>query len=396
MSILPKFIPHFAIIAPLFLAAARTHNFNWTPQAQPTWRALCQSLTTEAVLAHPDYKRPDCDGSGDGFGAALLQAHEDGERVIAYASRSLHDREKKWTATNLEAGAVIWALGTFRHYIDTANVCVRTDHAPLEYIRNNSSQCRRLERWALRLQEFRFEVQHRSSAQQEHVDCLSQAHLQLLPDEPRSVSTPRASTPALPSRPRSRRNCAHVDLGDAGLASTDEDADVEAYLTDTEDETPHNRLRPVHLAQFFRGGRNIALPPAVDRSSVHAQQQDPRCQEFRRLLGLPRSKWPPHIQPTPLRSCLVHDLLCFPIADAAPRVVLPAIFRRRAIHAHHLSYYGGHFGVTNTAARVACRYWWPRLRQDVDAYLRRCTFCLAHAGSPQKGEVAQSAYPYTV
>ncbi|KAL8449404.1 hypothetical protein Emag_003592 [Eimeria magna] len=145
-----KFIPNFSITAaPLFQAAARQKDFTWTPAADTAWRALCKALSSEPVLAHPDYTRPfylDCDGSGDGLGAVLLQPYDEGERVVAYASRSLLDHERKWTATELEAAALIWALETFRHYIDTIGVCIRTDHAPLEYIRHNSSQCRRLER----------------------------------------------------------------------------------------------------------------------------------------------------------------------------------------------------------------------------------------------------------
>ncbi|KAL8427536.1 hypothetical protein ACSSS7_007673 [Eimeria intestinalis] len=145
------------------------------PQKPKPLGSVSVTLFVPNPLAHPDYEWPfylDCDGSGDGHGGVLLQPYEKGERVIAYASGSLHGTKKKWTATELEAAALIWALETFRHYIDTAEVCIRTDHAPSEHIRNNSSQCRRLERWALRLQEFRFKVQHRSGAQP-HVDSLS-------------------------------------------------------------------------------------------------------------------------------------------------------------------------------------------------------------------------------
>ncbi|KAL8449957.1 hypothetical protein Emag_003477 [Eimeria magna] len=117
-----KFIPNFSITAePLFQAATRQKDFTWTPAADTAWRAPCKALTSEPVLAHPDYKRPfylDCGGSGDGLGAVLLQPYDEGERVVAYASRSLLDHERKWTATELEAAA-LWVLETFRHYIDT-------------------------------------------------------------------------------------------------------------------------------------------------------------------------------------------------------------------------------------------------------------------------------------
>ena len=38
-----------------------------------------------AILVHPDYTRDfllDCNGSGEGLGAVLLQAHEEGEKVV--------------------------------------------------------------------------------------------------------------------------------------------------------------------------------------------------------------------------------------------------------------------------------------------------------------------------
>ena len=58
-------------------------------------------------------------------------------------------------------------------------------------------------------------------------------------------------------------------------------------------------------------------------------------------------------------------------------MVLPANFRQRAIHAHHLSYYAGHFGLSKTSARLALRYWWPRQHANVHVFLARCTFCMA-------------------
>ena len=58
--------------------------------------------------------RLDCDGSGEGLGAVRLQAYDEGEKMVAYASQSLLEHEKKWTATELEAAALIWALKAFQ------------------------------------------------------------------------------------------------------------------------------------------------------------------------------------------------------------------------------------------------------------------------------------------
>lgn len=69
--------------------------------------------------------------------------------MVAHASRSLLEHEKKSTATALEAAALICALETFRPYIDGVHVTTRTDHAPLEYIRSKTDRCKRLESWEL-------------------------------------------------------------------------------------------------------------------------------------------------------------------------------------------------------------------------------------------------------
>ena len=146
------FIPNFSqIVAPLLKAQTARRVFVWTDACDLAWTRLREALVSDAILVYPDYARHfllDCDGSGEGLGAVLLQAYDEGEKVVAYASWSLLEHEKKWPATELEAAALIWALETFRPYIDGVHVTIRTDHAPLEYIRSKTGRCKRLERWA--------------------------------------------------------------------------------------------------------------------------------------------------------------------------------------------------------------------------------------------------------
>ena len=171
-----KFSPNFSqITTPRFKAPTTRRDFVWTAACD---MRLKEALVSDAILVYPDYTRDfllDCDGSGEGLNAVLLQAYEKEEKVAACASRSLLEHEKKWTATELEAAALIWAFETFRPYIDGVRVTIRTEHALLEYIRPKIGCCKRLERWALRLQEFRFTVQPRPGAQQKQVDALSRA-----------------------------------------------------------------------------------------------------------------------------------------------------------------------------------------------------------------------------
>nr|GFB90056.1 putative reverse transcriptase domain-containing protein [Tanacetum cinerariifolium] len=55
-----------------------------------------------------------CDASNKGLGTVLMQR----EKVISYASRQLKIHEKNYTTNDLELGAVVFALKTWRHYLD--------------------------------------------------------------------------------------------------------------------------------------------------------------------------------------------------------------------------------------------------------------------------------------
>ena len=186
-----KLIPNFSQIAALLFRAQTTRRgFAWTDACDLAWRRLTEALIFDAILVRPDYTRDfllDCDGSGEGMGAVPLQAHDEGEKVVAYALRLLLQHAKKWTTTELEATALIWALETFRPYIDGVRLTIRTDHAPLEYIRSKTDRCKRLERWARRLQEFRFTIQPRLGAQQKHVDAISDAPIPVEANQRRIV-----------------------------------------------------------------------------------------------------------------------------------------------------------------------------------------------------------------
>ena len=163
--------------------------------------------------------------------------------------------------------------------------------------------------------------------------------------------------------------------------------------------------RETEVAALGTGEGGVALPKALPNDDlIAAQAKDPDCLHYMQLVNKPRAQWPPHLAAAPLQFLYVAGVLCVRL-DAVvrlgprpddektaqkprrrcirlflghPRIVLPADFRQRVIHAHHLSYYGGHFGLAKTFVRLALRYWWPRQRANARAFLARCTFCMAN------------------
>ncbi|GJW10768.1 putative reverse transcriptase domain-containing protein [Tanacetum coccineum] len=65
-----------------------------------------------------------CDASNQGLGCVLMQRG----KVIVYASRQLKIHEKNYTTHDLELGAVVFALKTWRHYLCGTKSVIYTDH----------------------------------------------------------------------------------------------------------------------------------------------------------------------------------------------------------------------------------------------------------------------------
>ena len=81
--------------------------------------------------------------------------------------------ESKYSASEGECCALTWAFAKFRHYIHGYHFTVRTDHEALEWLASARYKNAKLERWALRLQEFDFSVQYKKGCENVVADCLS-------------------------------------------------------------------------------------------------------------------------------------------------------------------------------------------------------------------------------
>lgn len=96
------------------------------------------------------------DASPIGLGAILSQ-----EKPIAYASRALTDVESRYSQTEREALAIVWACEHFDIFIRGAHIVnIITDHKPLERIWQKTKTLLRIERWGLRLQPYKLNIKY--------------------------------------------------------------------------------------------------------------------------------------------------------------------------------------------------------------------------------------------
>ena len=143
----------------------KDQQFIWGDAQQRSFQKLKDLLTRAETLA---YFKNECktrivaDAGPTGIGAVLTQLQDGMWRVISYASRNLTDVERRYSQTEKEGLALIWACERFQLYVFGREFELETDHKPLQYIYNKTSRpSARIERWVLRLQGYNFKVIYR-------------------------------------------------------------------------------------------------------------------------------------------------------------------------------------------------------------------------------------------
>ena len=74
------------------------------------------------------------DTSPVGLGTVLILELDGERRVVAYASRTFSPVERRYSQTEREASALVWACESFRMYLLGKRFTLLTDHKPLEVI----------------------------------------------------------------------------------------------------------------------------------------------------------------------------------------------------------------------------------------------------------------------
>jgi len=164
-----RFIPDYATKTELLRKLThKDQPWCWTAENDRAVSQLKDALVTAPVTAYFDPEKDteiSVDASPVGLAAILTQVDPktDEKHVIAYASRSNTATEQRYSQTEREGLAVVWACEHLHLYVYGKPVTIYTDHKPLVSIYDNPSSKppARIERWALRLQPYQVTVKYR-------------------------------------------------------------------------------------------------------------------------------------------------------------------------------------------------------------------------------------------
>ena len=96
-----------------------------------------------------------------------------GERVSAYASKTLSISQRNYSATKREVFAIVYFTQHIRNYLLGQKFLIVTDHGALTWLYSFKEPDGLLARWIEKLEQFDFEIKHEAGKKIPHADCLS-------------------------------------------------------------------------------------------------------------------------------------------------------------------------------------------------------------------------------
>ena len=319
-----RFIKDYARKAlPLTELLKKEEEFSWNPERQSAFKELKLTLSRAPILSPPDWTKEfhvTLDASGWCLGAILWQYDDSNrESPVYYASRQMSPAEKKYTTTEREALAVIYACKKFRHYLLGYRIIFHTDHNSLKYLVNKPDLSGRIVRWILLLQEFNYEVVVKAGKANANADYLSRQR------------------------------------------GTEAVEDIQAKFPDEfSDEPDQKNAQILHISDEEESEFSEIISYLVDQTYPAGLSREEK--------SMFQSKVAPYT--------IIQGVLFRIGADEQLKRCLEKRERKQVMRALHSGPSGRHFAATTTANRIrSAGYWWPYLVRDVKAYVRSCDQC---------------------
>lgn len=169
-----NFIPMLSALMSPLTGLTKKDNWAWSEESQAAFEAV-----KEAVLAAQDLVQLNdsdplilyTDASTIGVGAVLMQKQDGREMPVIYVSKKFTVAESRWSTTEQECYAMVYAIKQLQPYLLGREFLVCTDHRSLVYLRKSTVP--KLVRWSLSLSQYRFAVIHIPGTSNAFADGLS-------------------------------------------------------------------------------------------------------------------------------------------------------------------------------------------------------------------------------
>ena len=166
---------HMALLSPSTSKSAPPKVL-WTDSMDAAFQEICELMCHNTTLIIPlpsDTFSVVTDASGLGIGGVLQVLREGEWEVAAYYSRQTRGAETRYSATELEALALVETIIHFSYYLYGHTFVAFTDHHALLSLKRSDRLNGRLKRLALKLQPWDVDVQYLPGKENLLADALS-------------------------------------------------------------------------------------------------------------------------------------------------------------------------------------------------------------------------------
>ncbi|KAL7070427.1 hypothetical protein ACQ4LE_010332 [Meloidogyne hapla] len=156
--------------------------WEWSSEQETAFAKAKQILTSDLLLTHYDPKLPivvAADASKNGIGSTISHMFPDkSEKVIEHASVSFSSAQQNYSQIEKEALALVFAVQKFHKMLYGRKFTLQTDHKPLLAIFGSKNRipiytASRLQRWAITLSNYDFDIKYVNTESFGKVDVLS-------------------------------------------------------------------------------------------------------------------------------------------------------------------------------------------------------------------------------
>lgn len=179
-----KFLPRLSEnLTPLHQLLKANTPFKWSENCEKAFENSKKLLTENQLLVHYDVNKElylTTDASEYGVGAVL--SHKIDGEPISFASGTLNSAQRNYSQVEKEALAIIYAVKKFHKFLYGRKFVLITDHQPLKFVfdplkRIPVTANARLQRWALLLSGYNYEISYRKGTLLGNADALSRLPL---------------------------------------------------------------------------------------------------------------------------------------------------------------------------------------------------------------------------
>ncbi|XP_030847129.1 uncharacterized protein K02A2.6-like [Strongylocentrotus purpuratus] len=340
-----KFIPNLASILKPIDGLKKKQVFEWTTECQKVFDLVKKILSSSKILVYFDPSKEvtlAVDASPYGIGAVISHVTEEGDKPIAYASRKLTKAEMNYSQLEKEALAIVYGVRYFHQYLCGRKFMLLTDHKPLTFLLGPKKGIpvladSRLQRWAILLSGYVYDIKYRTSQQNANADFLSR-----LPGSGKVESEEDEFVVKWTEEA--------TQMNETQLKSLPVTADRVRRATDTDRVLPKVRF-------FVQNGW-----PCRDEISPELQVWLRKKDEM-----------------TVESGCLLWGI----------RVIIPDGLQQHILEELHR----GHQGMVRMKSLARMHVYWPGLDQDIERLVQACSSCQTMQTLPPAAPVNPWAWP---